>query len=138
MGVTGVGVRRESGSESIVELVAVLAAIVLGILALSGFAPTRLVLIALLELGCLLHLTTAVTGRTFVLAFPNGFARIGPRERRIRSGRTPDPGQRSSRRAPWHRPRSLLPALGMRWLESLLLKQEACFPIPAKREASGL
>lgn len=60
MSVSDVAVRRESGSESIVELSASMAAIALGILALSGFAPTRLALIALLELGCFSHLMSAV------------------------------------------------------------------------------
>jgi hypothetical protein len=46
-----------------------LASIVLGILALSGFAPTKLVLIALLELGCISSLTSAAIGGTFVCAF---------------------------------------------------------------------
>lgn len=51
------------------QTMAGLAAIVLGILALSGFAPTKLVLIALLELGCLSSLTSAAIGGTFVRAF---------------------------------------------------------------------
>jgi hypothetical protein len=46
-----------------------LAAIVLGISALSGFAPTKLVLIALLELGCFSSLTSAAIGGTFARAF---------------------------------------------------------------------
>jgi hypothetical protein len=46
-----------------------LAAIVLGILALSGFAPTKLVLIALLELGCFSSMTSAVIGGTFARVF---------------------------------------------------------------------
>ena len=51
------------------QTMAGLAAIVLGILALSGFAPTKLVLIALLELGCFSSLTSAAIGGTFVRAF---------------------------------------------------------------------
>jgi hypothetical protein len=51
------------------QMMAGLAAIVLGILALSGFAPTKLVLIALLELGCFSSLTSAVIGGTFARAF---------------------------------------------------------------------
>jgi hypothetical protein len=46
------------------------AAIVLGILALSGFAPTKLTLIALLELGFFSSLTSAVIEGTFMRAFP--------------------------------------------------------------------
>jgi hypothetical protein len=44
-------------------------AIVLGILALSGFAPTRLVLNALLEVGCFSNLTSVVIGGMSVRAF---------------------------------------------------------------------
>lgn len=46
-----------------------LAAIVLGILALSGFAPTTLVLIALLGLGCFASLTSAFIAGTLARAF---------------------------------------------------------------------
>lgn len=46
-----------------------LAAIFLGVLALSGFAPTKLVLIALLELGSFSSLTSAVIGGTLARAF---------------------------------------------------------------------
>ena len=56
------------------QTMAGLAAIVLGILALPGFAPTRPVLIALLELGCFSSLTSAAIGGTFVRAF-----RLAPR-----------------------------------------------------------
>jgi hypothetical protein len=54
--------------------IAGLAAIVLGILALSGFASTTLVLIALLELGCFVSVSSAIIRRTFARAF-----RIAPR-----------------------------------------------------------
>jgi hypothetical protein len=52
------------------QTMAGLAAIVLGILALSGLAPTKLTLIALLELGCFSSLTSAVIAGTFMRAFP--------------------------------------------------------------------
>jgi hypothetical protein len=45
------------------------AAIVLGILALCGFAPTELTLIALLELGCFSSLTSGLIGVSFARAF---------------------------------------------------------------------
>lgn len=51
------------------QTMAGLAAIVLGILAWSSFAPTKLVLIALLELGCFSSLTSAVIGGTFARTF---------------------------------------------------------------------
>jgi len=54
--------------------IAGLAAIVLGILALSGFASKTLVLIALLELGCFVSVSSAIIRRTFARAF-----RIAPR-----------------------------------------------------------
>ena len=50
-------------------MMAGLAAIVLGILALSGFAPTRQVSIALLELGCFSSLASAVIARSFPRVF---------------------------------------------------------------------
>jgi len=46
-----------------------LSAIVLGILALSGFAPTTLVLIALLGLGCFATLSSAFIAGAFARAF---------------------------------------------------------------------
>lgn len=51
-----------------------LAAIVLVILTLSVFAPTKQVLIALLELACYSSVTSAVIGRTFARA-----SRVAPR-----------------------------------------------------------
>jgi hypothetical protein len=45
------------------------AAIVLGIFALCGFAPTELMLIALLELGCFSSLTSGLIGVSFARAF---------------------------------------------------------------------
>ena len=98
MSVRDFAVRRELDSESIVELVAGLAAVVLGILGSSGFAPTRFALIALLELGCVSRLTSPAIAGTFVRAFPNRFTRMGLRERQIRSGRPPDSSLRSFRR----------------------------------------
>jgi hypothetical protein len=92
MSVTDVAVRREQASESIVKLVAGLAVAFLtilglaevsltflvaiativfgvGILALSGFVSTKLVLIALLQLGCFPSLTTALIRGSFAPAF---------------------------------------------------------------------
>jgi hypothetical protein len=46
-----------------------LSAVVLGILALSNFAPTILVLIALLGLGCFSMLTSAFIAGAFARAF---------------------------------------------------------------------
>jgi hypothetical protein len=48
------------------------AAIVLGIFALCGFAPTEVTLIALLELGCFSSLTSAFVGGSFARAFRGG------------------------------------------------------------------
>jgi hypothetical protein len=45
------------------------AAIVLGIFALCGFAPTEVTLIALLELGCFSSLTSGLIGVSFARAF---------------------------------------------------------------------
>jgi hypothetical protein len=54
------------------QTMAGLAAIVLGIFALCGFTPTKLMLIALLELECFSSLTSAVIGGSFARAFRGG------------------------------------------------------------------
>jgi hypothetical protein len=51
------------------QTMAGLAAIVLGIFALCGLAPTELMLIALLELGCFSSLTSGLIGVSFARAF---------------------------------------------------------------------
>ena len=64
-----VDIRPPTTDTTGLQTMAGLAAIVLGILALSGFAPTKLVLIALLQLGCFSSLTRAVIAGTFARAF---------------------------------------------------------------------
>jgi hypothetical protein len=67
-------VRDTARNATGLQTIAGMAAIVLGILALSGFSPPKLVLIALLELGCFSTLTSAVIKRTFA-----GVSRPAPR-----------------------------------------------------------
>jgi hypothetical protein len=67
-------VRDTARNATSLQTIAGMAAIVLGILALPGFSPPKLVLIALLELGCFSSLTSAVIKRTFA-----GVSRPAPR-----------------------------------------------------------
>ena len=113
-----VDIRPPTTDTTGLQTMAGLAAIVLGILALSGFAPTKLVLIALLQLGCFSSLTRASSQE---------LSRARSDWRRTHKDRWgDDPAWSRGRRC---RPNLLL-TLARQQLEASLLKPEARFPIP--------